>query len=56
MHRFRLATRQDIPRILGIYGPYVEGTAVSFEYEVDAEEFGRQFGGSAAVSMDCLRG
>ena len=30
----RQATVQDLPRILEIYAPYVENTAVSFEYEV----------------------
>jgi len=33
----RTATAQDIPAILAIYGPYVEETAISFEYEVPAE-------------------
>ncbi len=28
----RFATREDIPRILEIYSPYVEHTTVSFEY------------------------
>ena len=30
----RLATVQDVPRILEIYRPYVESTACSFEYNV----------------------
>lgn len=30
----RAATVLDVPRILEIYGPYVENTAISFEYEV----------------------
>ena len=34
----RQATVQDIPRILEIYGPYVETTAYSFEYTVPTEE------------------
>lgn len=40
----RLATVQDVPRILEIYGPYVQTTAISFEYEVpNIEEFTRRF-------------
>ncbi len=40
----RLATVQDIPRILEIYGPYVENTAISFEYTVPTlEEFTQRF-------------
>lgn len=30
----RMATVGDVPRILEIYGPYVENTAISFEYTV----------------------
>lgn len=30
----RMATAQDVPRILEIYSPYIENTAISFEYEV----------------------
>lgn len=30
----RQATEQDLPRILEIYAPYVEKTAISFEYTV----------------------
>ena len=30
----RIATAEDIPAILSIYGPYVENTAYSFEYTV----------------------
>lgn len=40
----RQATVQDVPRILEIYGPYVENTAISFEYEVPTpEEFTTRF-------------
>ena len=40
----RFATRQDIPAILSIYGPYVENTAISFEYSVPTlEEFTQRF-------------
>lgn len=40
----RLATVQDVPRILEIYGPYVENTAISFEYTVPTlEEFTQRF-------------
>ena len=34
----RLATLQDLPEILEIYGPYVENTAISFEYTVPTPE------------------
>lgn len=34
----RMATLQDLPRILEIYGPYVEHTACSFEYVVPTPE------------------
>ena len=37
---FRNATAQDAEKLLEIYGPYVENTAVSFEYDVPSvEEF-----------------
>lgn len=40
----RFATVQDVPRILEIYGPYVEKTAISFEYTVPGvEEFTQRF-------------
>ena len=40
----RLATIHDIPRILEIYGPYVENTAISSEYTVPTlEEFTQRF-------------
>ena len=40
----RQATVQDVPRILEIYGPYVENTAISFEYTVPSpEEFTQRF-------------
>lgn len=38
----RLATPEDIPAILAIYGPYVLNTAYSFEYTVPTEEAFRQ--------------
>ena len=45
----RLATVQDVPRILEIYGPYVENTAISFEYEVPSlGEFTERFLGITA--------
>jgi len=34
MAPIRMATLQDAEKILAIYAPYVENTAVSFEYEV----------------------
>ena len=40
----RLATVADVPQILKIYGPYVENTAISFEYEVPSlDSFTRRF-------------
>ena len=40
----RMATQQDIPRILEIYGPYVENTVCSFEYTVPTlQEFTQRF-------------
>ena len=40
----RQATVQDIPRILEIYAPYVENTAISFEYTVPSlTEFTERF-------------
>ena len=41
--RFRLATPDDAPALLAIYAPYVEQTAISFEYDVPSlEEFRRR--------------
>jgi phosphinothricin acetyltransferase len=34
----RLATPEDAPALLGIYAPFVEHTAITFEYEVPAPE------------------
>ena len=40
----RPANIADLPRILEIYGPYVENTAISFEYTVPAlEAFTQRF-------------
>lgn len=40
----RPATVQDVPRILEIYAPYVENTAISFEYAVPSlEDFTERF-------------
>ena len=37
---FRIAVPDDVPALLAIYAPYVEKTAISFEYEVPSvEEF-----------------
>lgn len=45
----RMATVQDLPQILEIYGYYVENTAVSFEYTVPTlEEFTQRFVGITA--------
>ena len=41
--RFRLATLDDAPALLHIYAPYVEQTAISFEYDVPSlDEFRRR--------------
>ena len=40
----RLATVADVPQILAIYGPFVENTAISFEYEVPSQaDFTKRF-------------
>lgn len=40
----RFAEPADIPQLLDIYGPYVETTAISFEYEIPGrEEFASRF-------------
>ena len=45
----RPATVQDLSRILEIYGPYVENTAISFEYTVPSlEDFTQRFLGITA--------
>lgn len=45
----RLATREDVPAILEIYAPYVENTAISFEYSVPTlESFTTRFEGITA--------
>lgn len=45
----RQATLKDLPRILEIYAPYVENTAISFEYTVPTpEEFTQRFLGITA--------
>lgn len=36
--KFRLATVEDAPELLKIYQPYVEKTAITFEYEVPTLE------------------
>lgn len=43
MLSIRLATPDDAPAMLAVYAPYVENTAVTFEYEVPTpEEFRRR--------------
>lgn len=32
--KIRIATKEDAPRLLAIYAPYVTDTAITFEYEV----------------------
>jgi phosphinothricin acetyltransferase len=45
----RQATVQDVPRILEIYAPYVENTAISFEYAVPSlADFTQRFLGITA--------
>ena len=40
----RIATEADVPEILAIYGPYIENTTHTFEYEVPTEaEFLQRF-------------
>ncbi len=40
----RLAKKEDLPRILSIYAPYITDTTVSFEYTVPTpEEFEKRF-------------
>ncbi|MEG2634559.1 MAG: N-acetyltransferase family protein [Oscillospiraceae bacterium] len=46
-YKLRMAVLADVNEILDIYRPYVENTAITFEYEVpSADEFGRR--------MDCI--
>ena len=46
--RFRIAAPDDAPALVGIYAPYVEKTAISFECSVPAvEEFRRRMSDSA---------
>lgn len=41
--KFRLATENDAEAILAVYAPYIEKTAITFEYEVPSlEEFRRR--------------
>lgn len=36
--KLRIATGEDAGKLLAIYAPYVENTAITFEYEVPSEE------------------
>ena len=36
--KIRIATPEDAPRLLEIYGPYILNTAITMEYEVPSEE------------------
>ena len=38
----RAATAQDVPALLAVYGPYIQETAYTFEYEVPTLEAFRQ--------------
>ena len=41
--RFRIAAPDDAPALVNIYAPYVEQTAISFEYDVPSvDEFRRR--------------
>lgn len=45
----RVASPDDAPALLGIYAPYVEETAITFEYEVPTEaEFRRRIEATGA--------
>ncbi|MBO5868224.1 MAG: N-acetyltransferase [Oscillospiraceae bacterium] len=49
MMSVRMATLRDVPQILEIYRPYIEHTAISFEYVVPSlEEFTQRFSGITA--------
>ena len=40
----RVAKESDVPRILAIYGPYIENTTITFEYDVPCRrEFMQRF-------------
>ena len=46
--QIRVATKEDAEALLAIYAPYVEKTAITFEYEVPSiEEFRCQNPGNA---------
>ena len=48
----RIANREDVPAMLAIYGPYVEQTAISFEYEVPTlAAFSARFMMTCSMSM-----
>ena len=48
--QIRVATKEDAEALLAIYAPYVEKTAITFEYEVPSiEEFCCRIQGIAAV-------
>ena len=47
--QLRSAVPTDAPALLAIYAPYVEQTAITFEYDVPAEaEFTRRIAGRSA--------
>lgn len=48
--RIRLARETDVPAILDIYGPYIEHTAITFEYTVPpVESFTQRFRAITAI-------
>lgn len=50
MVHIRLARETDVPAILDIYGPYIENTAITFEYTVpSAADFTARFRAITAV-------
>ena len=55
--RIRAAAVEDAAELLEIYKPYVENTAITFEYEVPSEEEFRSayYEDPAEISLSCSR-
>lgn len=50
----RIATENDAEELLNIYAPYVEKTAITFEYEVPSvEEFRTRIRNILKISIHC---
>lgn len=47
--KIRLARKEDAPALVAIYAPYVENTAITFEYEVPSVE---EFSGRIEKTME----